>query len=385
MSHRTPPTRISRRRTAVYAALTATMLGAGLVTGAASAAAPSPACTITGTPGNDTLRGTARADVICGLGGNDVLIGNGGNDVLNGGAGNDRIDAGAGNDTVDAGTGNDTVSGGSGADILRGGDGNDTVNGDAGNDVLGGDKGSDRLGGGAGANTCAPGDAASNCVMDMAGPTISNLRFPATAKPGENVTFTWRAQDASGVSYGDVRIGGYQGLAGWCFAVPAVLISGDVRDGEWSATCQVPVETINDTLGVQIFALDSLGTAPAAPVTGSLEVVDASNDLDAPTSSELVVPATAPRGQSAVVTVRLQEATGVKFANVILRAPDGIGFIWGADFARISGDERDGVYQITAAVPADAALGDYKVWLWTGDVLNNRTVQMDAGTVTVTE
>ena len=73
-----------------------------------------PACTITGTPGNDVLNGTPGDDVICGLGGNDTLIGNGGDDILLGGAGNDTLEGDDGNDTLDGGPGVDTCVQGTG-------------------------------------------------------------------------------------------------------------------------------------------------------------------------------------------------------------------------------------------------------------------------------
>ena len=73
----------------------------------ASSASRQPACTITGTPGNDMLQGTGAADVICGGAGNDVLVGAGGDDVLIGGAGKDVLIGGAGKDVLIGGPGND--------------------------------------------------------------------------------------------------------------------------------------------------------------------------------------------------------------------------------------------------------------------------------------
>ena len=85
-----------------------------------------PACTITGTSGNDRLRGTPGRDVICALGDDDVLAGLGGDDVLYGGSGDDRLDGGAGSDIL---------FGGAGADELRALDGRrDGVNGGPGRD-----------------------------------------------------------------------------------------------------------------------------------------------------------------------------------------------------------------------------------------------------------
>jgi Ca2+-binding RTX toxin-like protein len=68
-----------------------------------------PACTITGTPGNDVLFDSPRNDVVCGLGGNDTLAGGRGNDVLLGGAGSDTIEGGAGSDRLLGGPGDDSL------------------------------------------------------------------------------------------------------------------------------------------------------------------------------------------------------------------------------------------------------------------------------------
>lgn len=156
---------------------------------------PVPACTRTGTAGNDSMVGTPGKDVLCGLGGNDTINGVGGDDVLRGDAGNDVFVGGLGNDTINGGVGtdaasysgsttavrasletnfatgqgsdvflgienlvgtnlNDTLTGSSlanvmsglgGADTLLAGLGNDTVVGGAGADKLFGEGGNDAL------------------------------------------------------------------------------------------------------------------------------------------------------------------------------------------------------------------------------------------------
>lgn len=126
------------------------------------AAATPPACTITGTNGNDTLVGTTGNDVICGLGGNDTIDGVGGNDIIDGGAGTDaviyrdatagvRVDLAAGTTTgwtTDTLTGIEMVQGSDFADVLRGSDGNDLLRGFGGKDKLTGRAGDDVLKGG---------------------------------------------------------------------------------------------------------------------------------------------------------------------------------------------------------------------------------------------
>jgi Ca2+-binding RTX toxin-like protein len=85
-----------------------------------------PACTITGTSGDDVLTGTPGPDVICGLDGNDRLYGDGGSDVLIGGFGDDQLFGGAGRDVLVGDAGNDFLEGDGGADTMYGGPDDDT-------------------------------------------------------------------------------------------------------------------------------------------------------------------------------------------------------------------------------------------------------------------
>jgi Ca2+-binding RTX toxin-like protein len=92
------------------------------------------ACTISGTPGDDTLTGTDHNDVICGLGGDDVLAGGRGRDRIEGGGGNDRLSGADAWDLLFGGRGDDRIAGGDGPDLLVGGRGDDAVNGGPGRD-----------------------------------------------------------------------------------------------------------------------------------------------------------------------------------------------------------------------------------------------------------
>jgi hypothetical protein len=80
------------------------------------------ACTISGTPGDDTLTGTSGTDVMCGGDGADVLNGMGGDDILLGGPGIDVLSGGVGDDQLYGGPGDDRVTGGAGTDVLMPGD-----------------------------------------------------------------------------------------------------------------------------------------------------------------------------------------------------------------------------------------------------------------------
>jgi hypothetical protein len=88
------------------------------VTAAKAGGATGPACTITGTAGDDTLLGTEGDEVICGLAGNDTIVGLGGNDLLVGGPGRDTIYGGAGEDVLIGGP-EDRLHGGPGHDVVR--------------------------------------------------------------------------------------------------------------------------------------------------------------------------------------------------------------------------------------------------------------------------
>lgn len=93
-----------------------------------------PACTISGTPGNDVLTGTRGDDVICAGGGNDVVRADDGDDVVYGGTGNDTLRGDGGGDSLFGEGGGDAVNS---SDGVRG---NDSVNGGADNDACNGDQ-----------------------------------------------------------------------------------------------------------------------------------------------------------------------------------------------------------------------------------------------------
>jgi len=205
------------RRTLLIAAVSVTLLSAGLASNALADPLPvfsstGAQCTIVGTAGDDVLNGTTGNDVICGLEGNDIINGLGGNDIIDGGSGNDTITGDQGDDVLDPGTGTDTVSGdagintvflgtstadlninlatgrttgddydvtttgihnvvsGSGNDVITGSEGNNTLSGGPGNDVLIGGAGNDTLNGGAGNDVINGG--AGNDTADFTGSPV---------------------------------------------------------------------------------------------------------------------------------------------------------------------------------------------------------------------
>jgi hypothetical protein len=105
-----------------------------------------PACTITGSDGEENhLRGTSGPDVICALIGDDEIFGLGGDDV---------IFAGPGRDIVVGGGGDDRIFGNEGSDLAYGGPGNDELFGQRAGDDLRGNHGRDRLYGGRANDGC---------------------------------------------------------------------------------------------------------------------------------------------------------------------------------------------------------------------------------------
>jgi Ca2+-binding RTX toxin-like protein len=82
-----------------------------------------------------------------------TIVGTDRSDRINGTSGNDVICAGGGNDTVNGLGGDDVIFGGSGNDRLIGGLGNDELNGETGTDYLDGGKGKDDISGGSGQDT----------------------------------------------------------------------------------------------------------------------------------------------------------------------------------------------------------------------------------------
>lgn len=105
---------------------------------------------ILGTPGVDTINGLGGDDIICALGGNDNVYGGPGNDTIYGGGGNDWIAGGPGADTIFGQIGGDTINGGGDNDVLLGGPGFDVLYGNDGDDNVQGAGGNDTMYGGAG-------------------------------------------------------------------------------------------------------------------------------------------------------------------------------------------------------------------------------------------
>ena len=374
----------NRNRIAKAAALFASVAGLLVAAGPAAASSP-PECTITGTPGADVLRGTAGSDVICGFEGNDAVFGRGGSDTILGGPGGDRISGGAGSDSVEGGPGKDTLAGDGGGDYFDGGTGPDSLSGGSGDDALMGGPGRDGINPGAGTDVCAPDGAdrvTGTCDTDVTGPEFSWVEVPSTVEAGTTFTATFSLKDPSGVTPGSATasIGGSPGwITNWCgFRMDAELVSGTRTDGVWSVSCDVPENAVSDPYSLWAGAQDNFGNSTLADWI-EFVVVGGSDDNRAPVISEVSIPATIEPGETAAITWRVSDPSGVSgtYSWVYLPGPPW-GVLYGAGVeapVRTSGDAFDGTYSQTFTLPADSPSGNYAVYISLRDELGNKTYE----------
>lgn len=356
---------------------------AGLALAASPASASSPECTITGTNRAETLRGTAADDVICGRGGNDTIFAGGGADQIYGGPGADRISAGPGDDSSEGGRGRDSVNGDAGDDYLGGGVNSDQLGGGPGDDALDGGPGTDTIDPGTGTNTCArdsEDQVAGSCEIDTGGPAVAWLDFPPTVEAGSTLTATLSVSDPSGISPGSVTasVGGDPGwITNWCgFRIDAELVSGTETDGVWSVSCDVPANAVNGTYSLWAGAQDNFGNSTLADWV-EFTVVGGNDDNQAPTVSDVSIPASIQPGETATITWRVSDPSGVSGAYPWVYLP---GPPWGVLYGpgigapvRTSGDATDGAYSQTFTLPADSPSGTYAVYISVRDELGNKT------------
>ena len=366
---------------AVFFAL---LVGVSLTSGPASAST-GVNCTIRGTAAADTLRGTPGDDVICAGAGNDRIFGGGGDDQIFAGFGADRIFGGAGSDSARGGPGTDFLGGNPGNDILDGGINPDRLDGGPGDDILNGGPGTDGINPGTGSNTCAP-DSTDRvngaCAVDDVGPAFSWVDVPATVEAGTTFTATFSLEDPSGIATGSATasIGGAPGwITTWCgFRMEARLVSGTETDGIWSVSCGVPENAVSDPYSLWAGAQDNLGNSTLAD-WAEFVVVGGSDDNQAPVISDVSIPASVQPGETATITWRAADPSGVAgtYPWAYLPGPPW-GVLYGPGIGRperISGDANDGTYSQTFTLPADSPPGTYAVYISVRDELGNRTYE----------
>jgi Ca2+-binding RTX toxin-like protein len=279
-------------------------------------------CTISGTASSDRINGTPGDDIICAASGNDIVNGLGGNDVVYGGPGTDRLFGGAGNDILTDEAGNDTLDGGAGDDELSGGLGNDILSGGLGNDEISGDAGGDRLTGGLGDDELS-GGAGNDAVLGDGGADIIQ---------------------------GDGGIDSIQGGAGNDL-INGGLDRDSIRAGSGLNSCLGDV--------VDIF-LDTCTFDNSAPEIGVQAAVVKSFQA----------------GTTIILNWSVSDASGVDKSWGSIGGPPGWITNWcgfAIEAQRISGNEKNGVYQIECTVPENAVNETYSLFVSASDLLGNST------------
>lgn len=93
-------------------------------------------------------------------------------------------------------------------------------------------------------------------------PTVSDVMFASTVRPGDVLSIAVRAQDVSGVaSIGFLLRGGEPQFASIWGAGPMETISGDARDGVFRVDVEIPPGVSPGSYDVWLFASDEVGNA----------------------------------------------------------------------------------------------------------------------------
>jgi hypothetical protein len=279
-------------------------------------------CTISGTASSDRINGTPGDDIVCAGSGNDTVNGLGGNDIIYGGPGTDRLFGGAGNDILTDEAGNDTLDGGAGNDELSGGLGNDILAGGSGNDDISGDAGSDRLTGGLGDDELSGGEDNDTLLGDGGVDIIQ----------------------------GDGGIDAIQGGTGNDL-INGGLDRDSIRGGSGMNRC---LGDVADVL------LDPCTIDNAAPDIGVQSAVVTSFQA----------------GTTIKLNWSVSDASGVDKSWGSIGGPPGWITNWcgfAIEAQRISGDEKNGVYQIECTVPENAVNETYSLFVSASDLLGNST------------
>jgi Ca2+-binding RTX toxin-like protein len=260
-----------------------------------------------------TISGTTSSDRITGTSGDDIICAGSGNDTIYSIGGDDIVYGGPGNDRIYSGAGDDKILGDSGNDYVESGSGSDDVDGGLGNDTVSGGLGNDKLDGWAGNDTIS-GGTGRDLIEGDAG-----------------------TDSLSGGTEADMINGG--------------AAKDTIRTGSGLDSCS------SDSSDVLLDECKIDGSAP-----------------------EIGVQAAYVRNFTAGSIMKLNwsvsDSTGVdKSWGSIGGAPGWItswcGF--GIEAQRISGDEKNGTYQIECQIPDNAVNETYSLFVSASDMLGNST------------
>lgn len=222
-------------------------------------------------------------------------------------------------------------------------------------------------------------------------PRISAIVAPAEVRPGERLTISWWVDAPSGLepiaeADGTVRpgtwmkVGGPSGFVPWCaFPTFAERIEGSTVAGRYEASCVLPPVLPNGTYSVFLAAL-APGGLYAEGAELDVRVVGASDDVEAPVASEVVVtPSTPTPGSTVTLTWRVRDASGTAFAAPWVNGPNGrlvdeTGAPWTGfgPGVLVGGTPQDGTFRAELPLSATAVPGRYSVWFSLADVIGNR-------------
>ena len=334
------------------------------------------------------IYGTPQADVIVvqGEGRHKVFAGKGA-DIICGSDSKDRINGGIGADKIFGEGANDLLIGGSGRDSIMAGDGDDQVFGGPARDAINGGEGLDTIDSGIGINYCAT-DASDifsgDCIMDEAAPLIYDVIIPSSVEAGTTAVFTWKTDDASGIDYTGLYLGGTYGLINnWCFGVGGVgqLISGDKNSGTYQVECAVPATAVNGTYSVFITSNDILGHSNYDSGYVDFEITGGVSDNSVPNLVSINHPEVVIGTEIFTISLEFTDESGVDSAYVYI-AHEGFFvdlstmLLWAEtiDWSQepVSGDRFSGVWQQTMKMMDYAPSGTYTIWYGVSDIYGNR-------------
>lgn len=298
----------------------------------------SAGCTLVGDPGPDRLVGTSGDDVICGRGGDDIISGRGGDDILKGGPGSDALVGGGGSDSLAGGGGPDEIAGGSAPDAATGGGGDDEVSGGAGPDQLDGGRGVDEVHGGLGDDDVSGGIGDDILVGDEDEDVLNggDGNDDIAGGPGDDLL------------NGDVGDDILDGEAG-----TDIIDGGEGRDncappdeGEEQANCEDVTPPQLQSFSIEPAVIDTSGGEQTITIRARItdDLSGLSDGYDTPSYS---------------------------FSSIYLRGPEGTNTDLRGEFRpgnpnepqgnRVSGDAKDGEYEVRIVVPQYAPQGTWRV------------------------
>ena len=239
--------------------------------------------------------------------------------------------------------------------------------------------------------------ASATAKIDWSAPALESLTITTPSSTSEvdvteaSQTIVFRAHltDASGVERVTMNVfnttsNGSVGKSS--FAPEFALVSGDEKEGVYEATLILDADTRPGNYQCDLKVWDVLGNTPfLSNVVGrvSFTVINNNMDTDAPALESLTI--TTPSStsevdvteasQTIVIRAHLTDASGVERVTMNVFNTTSNGSVgkssFAPEFALVSGDEKDGVYEATLILDSDTRPGNYQCDLKVWDVLGN--------------